>query len=300
MSSFRCPSCGFLNFAAAEACKRCKTEFVQARVSSFTPPAEANHSYDNSSQYQYTPSPGYGQQSYDAPQMYNPSPYQYRAAGNGDKKKGLATASLIVGIVGFFTFGLMLVGAIVGLIMGISAFKKAKNQPHEFGGKELSVGGIVLNGIGVLFGIFGIFYIGVIVAIVVPNIFASIKAANESSAINGMRVMIAAEQTYISTAGGGRCGDLAELKSQGLIDETLAGGQKNGYKFSITKGANGVCELYATPKDTASGTRSFYASTNEGEIRAANKNGAPADKNDPMLKYLEPTKRNRSYDEDEY
>ena len=152
------------------------------------------------------------------------------------------------------------------------------------------------------FGTVSIVFIGIVAAIAIPNLLASRRAANEASAISSLRTITSAEMTYISTAGDGNCGDMKELGEQRLIDSVLASGQKHGYKFTVVKAANGACELHATPLQpdgvAKSGTRSFYVSSMDWEIRAANKNGAPADKNDPMLKMLTSSSRRRQSDDD--
>src|ERR1700730_10828966 len=80
--------------------------------------------------------------------------------------------------------------------------------------------------------------IGIIAAIAIPNLLASRRAANESSALAAMRVIASSEFTYQSTAGAGSYGDLASLGSQHMIDSVVAaasiggGTAKSGYLFS--------------------------------------------------------------------
>jgi len=80
--------------------------------------------------------------------------------------------------------------------------------------------------------------IGIIAAIAVPNLIASKRAANESSALATMRIVFSAEATYQSTAGGGLYGDMAALQTQSLVDPVVAaatisaGTAKSGYLFS--------------------------------------------------------------------
>ena len=80
--------------------------------------------------------------------------------------------------------------------------------------------------------------IGIIAAIAIPNLLASRRAANESSALAAMRVISSSEATYQATAGAGSYGDLAALGTQHLIDSVIAaasiggGTPKSGYLFS--------------------------------------------------------------------
>ncbi len=51
--------------------------------------------------------------------------------------------------------------------------------------------------------------IGIIAAIAIPNLLASRRAANESSAIATMRTIFSSEATYQATTGAGQYGSLA-------------------------------------------------------------------------------------------
>lgn len=282
MTSFRCPQCGFINFVSAEACRKCKLEFAIGSDPAYT------ESYHSSFDTSYAQSLDNNQQN----QSNSPPPprrdFAPRTRGDAQNshykpKSGLAIASFVMGCLGFvlcwFTFGVL---AIPGLVMGIVAAVKASKKPQEYGGKGFAIAGIILNGLFVL-------AVPIVLAIAIPNLLAARRAANEASAISSMRTLLGAEAAFVETKGG-RCGDLAELDREKLIDPTLASGSKNGYKFDIAKKSNGICEISATPADkdgvTRSGVRSFYASTDEWEIRAADRDGAPAGKNDPMLRML--------------
>src|SRR5215204_2886360 len=64
--------------------------------------------------------------------------------------------------------------------------------------------------------------IGIIAAIAIPNLLASRRAANEASSIATMRVIFSSEATYQATAGAGAYGSLANLRTAGLVDQTVA------------------------------------------------------------------------------
>ena len=124
-------------------------------------------------------------------------------------------------------------------------------------------------------------------AIAIPNLLAARRAANEGSAIYSIRKIAEAENAYMSTVGTRNCADLLQLGRSNMIDAVLASGTKSGYRFLLTATANG-CEVYATPTVSkgvsSTGIRSFYSSSDEGWIiRAGNKNGLMADKNDMPL-----------------
>lgn len=127
--------------------------------------------------------------------------------------------------------------------------------------------------------------IGIIAAIAIPNLLASRRAANESSAIASLRTLTGAQATY--KAGNTNFGTLTQLNTAGLIDTVLgcAGGNmttacpKSGYNFNAgpvgTTGNywDGVSlpQTHITASTLgATGTRSFY--TNESGVLYANGN----------------------------
>jgi type IV pilus assembly protein PilA len=63
--------------------------------------------------------------------------------------------------------------------------------------------------------------IGIVAAIAVPNLLASRRAANESSAIASLRLVHSAQATYISTRNIGAYGTLSQLRDAGIIDEAF-------------------------------------------------------------------------------
>jgi len=335
MSSFRCPNCGFLNFAGAESCKRCKTELSQVVADLAASPVSVNSLSDslvnptsnkltidnvavavgtgqnvdslasvegNPNQRRWKQNqdvlPSHHQdfkpssQPYPASSLNSPHSPQPKPDSDEGKKTGMATASLVLGIIGFFTAGLLGIGAIIGVILGGIALQRASKNPGEYGGKGLSIAGIALNSLSVV----SIFFIGIIAAIAIPNLLAARSAANEGAAIGSMRTLLQAEAEFMKSSTVNRCGDLNDLLGAQLIDRRLANGEKSGYKYTISKNANGSCELFASPLVSSgvgkTGTRSFYASTIEWEIRVGDKNG-------PLLRMIDNSTGTRSSRSDE-
>ncbi|HQU85456.1 MAG TPA: prepilin-type N-terminal cleavage/methylation domain-containing protein [Pyrinomonadaceae bacterium] len=117
--------------------------------------------------------------------------------------------------------------------------------------------------------------IGIIAAIAIPNLLASRRAANESSAIASMRTVTGAQATYQSTLGSGEYGAGAALSAGGLVDTVIgcatAPCRKSGYGFTIlatpsSASQQPLFDVTALPESfgtgvTGTGTRSFY--TNE-------------------------------------
>ena len=129
--------------------------------------------------------------------MSSPPPYrppQYpRPAQN--RRTGMAIASLVLGILGLPCAGLFGLGALAGLILGIIALVKAKNEPALYGGSGMAIGGIVTSALGLLF-------IPIIAAIAIPSLLRARVSANEAQSIGDIRSVLSAEATYASTNGG--------------------------------------------------------------------------------------------------
>jgi type IV pilus assembly protein PilA len=81
--------------------------------------------------------------------------------------------------------------------------------------------------------------IGIIVAIAIPNLVSSRRAANEGSAASSIRTTHGAQVTYSSTAGAGNYApDMATLGTTSMIDSNLAAGTKSGYLFFTAAAAS--------------------------------------------------------------
>lgn len=271
MRSVTCVSCGLVGWAEAENCKRCGQPLPvvnrQPPQRVAPPPPDYNAGYNTGYDYGYGTQPGdFGEPA--------------------KKRKGYAVASLVIGILGFFTFGILLVGTVIGTVFGIVALKKESGQPAVYGGKGIAIAGIVMNLIAVCM----IVPLGIISAIAIPNLLASRKAANEASAIASLRYIGGAQATYAAT-GTGNYGSLTQLFSARLIDANLASGTKNGYVFTVT--VNGTnFEAHATPVSRSTGNRSFYVSA-DGVIRYA-PGVRPATESDPSIEMYGPQYDSRS------
>lgn len=298
MKSITCTQCGFVSWAAPEGrCKSCgqllaaaQPAYQQAPGSRepqgsqghWQPPQDAQGSWEQQgAQDSWQP---HGAQEQWGPQdqqgHWDNQGSAYYSYGSPPKpSKGMATASLVLGVIGFFTFGVVLVGAVLGLILGVVALNRANSQPAVYGGRGVAIGGIVTNALAAL----SVFPLAIIMAIAIPNLLASRRAANEASAIRGLREVIAAQSTYSSTVGGGNFGTLAELRQSGLLEKNLAGGFRNGYRFTVLA-FDGGCEARAVPMTYGqTGVRSFYLSYDGSDVRGEDKNGGPAEETDPLI-----------------
>jgi prepilin-type N-terminal cleavage/methylation domain-containing protein len=118
--------------------------------------------------------------------------------------------------------------------------------------------------------------LGIVASIAIPNMYASIRTANEASAISSMRIINSGQATYQSTIGSGDFGTLNNLRSQGIIDTVLGNAPniKSGYRFTLstnprTPTAPATYDLTSIPINSSgvlatTGRRNFY--TNESHV----------------------------------
>jgi type II secretory pathway pseudopilin PulG len=139
------------------------------------------------------------------------------------QRKGFAISSLVIGIASILTCGGLLVGAIAGIVLGIVALSKARSDPAQYAGKGLAIAGIVTSACS--------FFMGILVAIAIPNLLKSQQAAHETAALVEVQTIGKAQILYSVTKGKGSFADLRTLGALGLIDAGVASGEKGGYVF---------------------------------------------------------------------
>ena len=270
MKSVKCSECGFVGWADSEACKRCGVARTPETIDrSYQPPRARSVNY-NTVDRQSLP---------------------------GEVKKGLAIASLVLGIVNMFTLGLLGLGIIVGVIISIMALTRIRKQPALYGGREFAIAGLVTNLVSIL----AVVPLALVAAIAIPNVMAARRAANEGSAINALVKIHVAETGYRGRHGS--FGTLEELAREGLIAPEIALGQRTGYRFKVetseadTEHAADFAAVGVPTEYPTSGRRSFFID-NSGVIRAADTHGAEATKMDaPLPRYNDdypPLRSNRT------
>src|SRR6266481_5611710 len=94
--------------------------------------------------------------------------------------------------------------------------------------------------------------IGIIAAMAIPNLLASRRAANESSAQSSLRTIFSGQISYHATAGSGALApDLSTLENVNIIDSVIGGGTKSGYTFAVIEqagtGLSAVFGCYGIP-----------------------------------------------------
>src|SRR5436853_645546 len=72
----------------------------------------------------------------------------------------------------------------------------------------------------------------IIATIAIPNFIRSRQNANESAAVANVRTITRAEVSYMSSSGTGSYGTIAQLVSDGTIDNTF-NGARGGYTYVI-------------------------------------------------------------------
>lgn len=185
---------------------------------------------------------------------------------NGQKpgKKGFAVASLVLGILGLPTAGLVGIGAMLGIVLGVVGLVKARNAPEEYGGKGLAVAGIALSVLSIAVAP----VLGIIAAIAIPSLLRARISANESAVIGELRSVLAAETSYRSINGGHydtlEClarpsGCVPGHSGPALLDPELAkAGARNGYHLAFYPGPRPEAPAAATAVSPSSVTAFAY------------------------------------------
>jgi type II secretory pathway pseudopilin PulG len=183
----------------------------------------------------------------------------------------MAIASLVCGILNVFPL------SVVAIVLGHISLSQIKKSAGRIQGKGLAIAGLVLGYLGIA----AIPFILIIAAIAIPNLLRAKIAADESSAVQSLRVILAAEVSYRNQSGAFTC-NLADLSSVGVSDSSLINGQKNGYNFTLQNcgsesgGPTSRFEVLATPvTQHASGSKAFC--TDQSAVVRYNASGSAPD-----------------------
>jgi len=124
--------------------------------------------------------------------------------------------------------------------------------------------------------------IGIIASIAIPGLLAAQRASREAAAIEGLRSVVSAENTYLSVEGSYQTyGDVSELASAKLMDATLFSVPINGYQLALTVGSS-TSSYTATNEPTAvSANARFFMVGTDGAIHY--KYGSSASDTDPNI-----------------
>ena len=111
------------------------------------------------------------------------------AAGPSAPRSGLATSSLVLGILGFLTFGIT---SLIGLILGIVALVKINGSQGRLGGKGLATAGIVTSGVGLVF----VPIIALLAALLFPALAQAKSKAQQTVCMNNLKQLGLAVRMY--------------------------------------------------------------------------------------------------------
>jgi hypothetical protein len=179
------------------------------------------------------------------------------SANLAPRRKELAVASKVIGIISFITCSFFLVGAITGLVLGIIALVQAKKQPELYGGDKEATVGIAMSAYSIL--------PLAAALLILPNLIYSQHAAREMAAMREVQRINEAQYKYSITKGHGKYTDLRTLGEEELIDQVLASGKKDGYIFTsepLECGDKPMHNTTARPGSTGNwgvGNRAFYS-----------------------------------------
>jgi hypothetical protein len=137
-------------------------------------------------------------------------------------RKGLAIASLILGIISIPTAGLLGVGAVTAIVLGAIALIRIKKEPAAFGGKGMAIAGIIASAVSLFFAISA--------AVSLPLLLKTLQSGRETGAIQSLRVIHNSQTLY--QAKNGRFGTLKELAEEGLIDRNYVGVSTSNYIYT--------------------------------------------------------------------
>jgi type II secretory pathway pseudopilin PulG len=166
--------------------------------------------------------------------------------------KGMAIASLVLGVISIPTLGILGVGAITALVLGSIALKRVKKEPEVYGGRGMAIAGIITSVISLLL----IAVFGILAAIAIPKLNQNLGRGREAGAIQALRTIHNSQAQY--SAMRGRFGSLKELAELGLINQNYANGAAvSGYLYS----SSGVSEqnycVHAVRNSDSTATRDF-------------------------------------------
>ncbi|HEV2663483.1 MAG TPA: DUF4190 domain-containing protein [Blastocatellia bacterium] len=167
-------------------------------------------------------------------------------------RKGLAIASLVLGIISIPTLGLLVVGAITAIALGAIAIGRIKKEPAIYGGKGMAIGGIITSAVSLL--LTAVFVMGS--AIVIPKMIDSLRSGRETATLNSLRIIHKNQAQYSVMRG--RFGDLKELAEAGLLDRSYANGEViSGYVYSSSSVSNETFCIHAVRARNSVASRDF-------------------------------------------
>jgi len=124
--------------------------------------------------------------------------------------------------------------------------------------------------------------IGIIASIAVPGLLQAQRASREAAAIQGLRSVVSAENTYLSVQGNYQTyGDVTDLTTAKLMDGNQFSVPINGYQLTLTVSSSTSSYTATNEPTTVTANARFFMVGTDGEIHY--KLGGPASATDPNI-----------------
>lgn len=163
-------------------------------------------------------------------------------------RKGMASASLVLGILSLPTCGLLGIGSIIGIVLGVMALKNVNKNPNQYGGKGLAIAGIVTSIVGLL--------LIAIAAIAIPQLNQMLPIGRENATIETLKTIHQAEASFFT--GNNRYGTLKELAaSEGIKSSVVNGRTIAGFIYTEAEISDKTYCIQATRASDSMGRRDF-------------------------------------------
>ncbi|MFT5498603.1 MAG: hypothetical protein ACI9TH_004018 [Kiritimatiellia bacterium] len=172
-----------------------------------------------------------------------PIPAQSRASHPPQQQKGLAIASMTLGILSFCLLGPF--SAVPAIICGHMARNRAKRSPLQYGGSGMALAGLILGYIALAF---TVVYIFLVSAIAIPNFVKARETAQKSHCIANLRQIDGAKQQWAidSKKNGSDTPGKTDLYGTTLYLKVEPGCPLSGAYTIGTVNDNPICSLSAT------------------------------------------------------
>jgi type II secretory pathway pseudopilin PulG len=201
------------------------------------------------------------------------------------KTDGKAVASLVLGVFSVTVFSVL--AGIPAVILGHVSRSNIKKSMGRLRGEGLALAGLIMGYISFA----AIPFFLIVAAIAIPNLLRARTAANEASAVGGIRTINTALVTYAAEhPKAGFPQTLQELtpenSSSALLGDSFAAPARHGYRFAYRVSSSGGMStnhyfVTATPVAESTGHRTFCADET-GVIRFAQQN-EPCTLESPLL-----------------
>ncbi|MCI0338444.1 MAG: DUF4190 domain-containing protein [Acidobacteria bacterium] len=173
-------------------------------------------------------------------------------------RKGLAIASLVLGVLSIPTLGLLGAGAIIGIVLGVIALSKISKNPASYGGEGMAIAGIVTSAASLA--------LAAVIAVAVPKLLDNLRIGREIAAIETLRTIHTSQAHFLALKG--KFGSLKELTEARLIDKNYSSSSAvSGYIYTATDVSDKSYCIHADRASDRTATRDFIV-CEDGIIRS--------------------------------